>query len=71
MCWIKLVDQMPEVGEKVDIWMVRDGRSERITDAELGYFGNQIVFLAGFVILLSYVTHWRYPPAPPAGVASA
>ena len=66
MCWINVNDQLPEVGEKVDIWMVRDFQpAARVTDAELGYFGSHQVFLAGFVIPLSYVTHWRYPPAPP------
>lgn len=65
MTWISVKNQMPEVGEKVDIWVVRDGQSYRIPDAELGYFGSNLVFLAGFVLCLSYVTHWRYPPAPP------
>lgn len=63
MCWISVETQMPEDGSVVDCWIkgAEEAEGMRTTD---------VIFEDGLFILETHlggcwVTHWRYPPAPP------
>lgn len=63
MCWVGVKTQLPEEGATVDCWVVnaRAPNGKRSTDvyfAEGRFYG----------IHTPWVTHWRYPPAPPSGI---
>lgn len=61
MPWIKIQDQKPGPGEKVDAWFVDSDFPDGVRLADVSY---EPVKLKN---IWNKITHWRYPPAPPEG----
>lgn len=83
MCWISVNDQLPNPGEKVDVWIVSNGNHKQYQVISKRYPDAICVKLAGGIFFAAStfadpfeqcgfdVTHWRYPPAPPESANAA
>lgn len=64
--WISVNDQLPNVGQKVDIYNTRDGRVPDVTFN--GMVDGYPEWSAEYMRWSGYVTHWMPLPEPPKEV---
>lgn len=74
MCWINTKNQLPEANAIVDVWHSFGTGGMRIVEMQfVAVPGRQFFYRPNYSreLPLDQVTHWRYPPAPPAEYANA
>jgi hypothetical protein len=65
--WTSILDSLPDVGDRVDIWVPGTGRYANVyrygSHPDDGFYSE--THATG--IALTAVSHWRHRPAPPDG----